>query len=82
MSGGQLFNRYSEFPKHHKALTASNSVNFSTPMVIYALTAGTMAVVDDSNAVITYTVAAGDLLPILAKRINVTGTTATFIGLY
>ena len=78
-----MFNRYAEFPKHHKALTASNTVNFPNgPVIIYFLTAGTAAVVDNSDAVITYTVAAGDILPVLAKRINATGTTATFVGLY
>lgn len=83
MSGGHLFNRQSEFPKHHKALSASNTVNFANgPLVIYFLTSGTAAVVDNSDTVITYTVAAGDILPVLAKRINTTGTTATFVGLY
>jgi hypothetical protein len=78
-----MFNRNSEFPRHHKALSASDTVNFANgPVVIYFLTAGTAAVVDNSDVAITYTVAAGDILPVLAKRINSTGTTATFVGLY
>ena len=78
-----MFNRYAEFPKHHVAVTPSDTVNIPHgPLVIMALTAGVLAAVDDFNTVVNYTVGVGDILPVLVKRVNSTNSTATCIGLY
>lgn len=79
----EFWNRYSEFPQNHETLTPSNSVNFTRPYLVMAGSDGTIAVVDRKDTVIVYTVTAGTILPIVAKRVNVTSTTVTpIIGLY
>jgi hypothetical protein len=76
------FNKAAEFPAEQFTITPSNTDGIPQgPLVIYALTAGTIAAVDKNGTAVTYTVAAGDLLPILVVRVNSTGTTATCIGL-
>jgi hypothetical protein len=78
-----LFNRYSEFPKHHFAITPSDSVNISQgAVIVYCSAPGTASIVDTFGQAVTYTLAAGDVVPVLASRANLTGTTATLIGLY
>ena len=77
-----MFNRYSEFPKHHVAITASDTVAIPKgPLIIMALSAGTLIAVDASDVSITYTVAAGDILPVLVKRVGASSTAAC-VGLY
>lgn len=52
-------------------------------MIVMAGTDGTIAIQDSASTAITYTVTAGSILPVLAKRVLVTGTTVTqIIGLY
>ena len=76
------FNRFAEFPKHHVAITTSDTVAIPKgPLIVMALTAGTLIAVDSDNVSITYTVEAGDILPLLVKRIGASST-ATCVGLY
>lgn len=71
------------FPKTHRTLTASDTVDFTDLYNIYCGTAGNVAAVDYHGTVVTYAVQAGDILPIPCKRVNATGTTVTqLIGLY
>jgi hypothetical protein len=78
-----LFNRFSHFPKHQTTITPSDAVDISRgPLIIYCTVAGTVAAIDSAGVVVTYTMAVGDVLPLLVKRVNSTGTTATVIGLY
>lgn len=78
-----LYNRFEEFPRHHVTVTPSNSVDLFHEMLLMAGSDGTMVVVDAWNNPITYTVTAGTIIPIVAKRVNATGTTVTpIIGLY
>ena len=77
-----MFNRYAEFPKHQVAITPSDTLAIPKgPLIVMALTDGTLIAVDNSNSSITYTVAAGDILPLLVKRIGASST-ATCVGLY
>lgn len=66
----------------HRAITPSDSVNLPEPVYIYCLTAGTCQVVDDDGVVVGYPMTAGQLLPILAKRVNATSTTGTYAGVF
>lgn len=78
-----MFNRFESFPKNHSAITTSDSVNLSREMLIYAGSAGVLAIVDWKDTVINYTVEAGAIIPILAKRVNATNTTVSpVVGLY
>lgn len=78
-----LYNRFEEFPRHHVTITPSDANDLVREMLICAGGAGTLAVHDSNGTAVTYTVVAGDILPIIAKRVLVTGTTATpVIGLY
>lgn len=77
-----MFNRFAEFPRHHVSITPNDSADLSREMLIYAATAGAIAVHDMDGTAITYTVQIGDILPIIAKRVLSTGTTATVVGLY
>lgn len=65
----------------HTAITPSDTVNLTEPMLIYCLTAGTCQVVDQADVVIGYPMTAGQLLPFLAKRVNATSTTGTYAGM-
>lgn len=68
----------------HRAIVRSDTVNLPQLMVIHCNAAGTVTVVDQDDIVLQYTVVAGQVLPVLAKRINVTGTSladANLIGL-
>jgi len=66
-------------------ITPSDTVDFSRPPdAIWVGGAGTVAVVSQSGVVSTLTaVAAGTTLPMVVRRINSTGTTATaLVALY
>jgi hypothetical protein len=62
--------------------TASNSTNFARfSRSVYVKTAGDIAFVDmDDTVVIFPAVPAGSFVPVVAKRINATGTTNTGSG--
>lgn len=78
-----LYNRFEEFPRNHVTITPSDANDLVREMLIYAGGAGTLAVHDQYGRAITYTLAAGDILPVIAKRVLVAGTTVTpVIGLY
>lgn len=63
------------------AVTPSNTVNFSNlTRGIYVGVSGDVAVVMNDDAVIVFkNMNAGSILPIRAKRVNLTNTTATDI---
>jgi hypothetical protein len=69
------------------ALTSSDTVDFASyPKTVTLLTAGTVVALPLKNAegnFITFgTLLAGTTLPFRVRRINATGTTATFVGNY
>lgn len=76
------FNRFAEFPRNHVAITPSDSADLPREMLIYCTVAGNVVVRDSNGTNMTYTVVAGDILPIIVKRVLATNTTATVIGLY
>lgn len=83
MSGTQTFSREANFPQNHIELTASDTVDFGDIYLVIAGSAGTVAAVDKNGTLVTYTVTAGQLLPIPLRRVNLTGTTATpLIGIW
>lgn len=70
-------------PRSHEAVTTSDTVNLPDHSVCYTLTAGNVAVVDKNDTLLVYTgLAAGTKVPVIAKRINATGTTATLARVY
>ena len=67
------------------AITPHNSTNFTTSVRgIYVGGAGNVVVVMHDDAAITFVgAAAGSILPVRAKRVNSTSTTATsLVGLF
>lgn len=67
----------------HFLVVPSDSVDFAIkPRAIYCQAAGTAMVVDAGNTPLPYDMTAGQTLPIRAVRIDATGTTGTFYGLY
>lgn len=81
----QFWNRFSQFPRNHVPVVQSDTVPLVREMLIMALADGNIAAVDAYDRVVVYTVTAGTILPIVAKRINDTNTTLTnaqLIGLY
>jgi len=69
------------------ALSASDTVDFASyPKAVQLLTAGTVNALPlknaDGNLVQFTTMLAGTVLPFRVRRINATGTTASFVGLY
>lgn len=68
----------------HRSIVRSDTVNLPQPMVIWCNAAGTVAVVDRNDILQTYTVVAGQTIPVMVKRVNVTGSSvvdANLIGL-
>lgn len=67
------------------AITPSDTVNFLFQVRgIYVGAAGNVVIVTDDNEAITFVgCVAGSILPVRAKRVNSTSTTATsLVGLY
>lgn len=74
-----------EFASNHRSVTLSNTVDLPQPMLIYCNAAGDVSVADSDNVSLVYTVTAGQVIPVIARRVNATGTTVaanTLIGLY
>ena len=77
------WNKDDEWPKNQIAITPSDTVDLPDHMVIYVAATGNVALVDKNDTVITYTgLPAGATLPVQAKRINATNTTATLVGVW
>lgn len=71
------------FPRTHRTLTPSDTINFADNYLVYCGSAGTIVAIDADGTSVSYSVAAGDILPVPCKRVNATGTTVTpIIGLY
>lgn len=65
----------------HFAITPSDTVNFAFPVRgVYVGGTGDVVVVDRNGTAVTYkAVPTGQVLPIMASRVNATGTTATYL---
>jgi small ligand-binding sensory domain FIST len=71
-----------DYPTQHTVITPSNVNNLDVPMLIYCNASGTIAVVDISGESVTYTLTAGQMVPVLAIKVLATGTnSASIIGL-
>lgn len=65
----------------HFGITPSDTVDLPVrPRALVALTAGNLALRDALGVVITYPVAAGQVVDFRAVRVMATGTTATVAG--
>lgn len=70
---------------HAAAVTPSDATNFAACRALYVGTGGNVVVVfDESNAAVTFVnVPSGAVLPVQAKRVNSTSTTASnIVALY
>lgn len=76
-----LFNRFAEFPQRHVTITPADA-DLPRPMIIYCGSAGTIVARDRSGAVVTYTVTAGEIIPVLVTRVAAASTVTQVIGLY
>jgi hypothetical protein len=63
----------------HFAVTPSDTVSMPVVTGIRCGSAGDITAVDEDGTAITYTVVAGEILPIKVRRVNSTGTTVTGI---
>lgn len=70
--------------RYWKAVTPSNTVNLPAGCrAIFVNVTGDVALVGEDDVAITFlAIAAGVVLPLAAKRVNSTGTTATVVALY
>lgn len=85
MSDSQLWGKDRAFAGHHQEITLSDTVDLPQEMVIYCNAAGDVAVTDHYGTTLVYTVTAGQMLPVLVRRVNVTDSTLTadqLIGLW
>ena len=76
------------FPKRHFTITPSDTVDIAEfgktsekAGVVYCAVDGTAQVVDMYGDALEYVLVAGDIIPVLVRRINATGTTGTYYGL-
>lgn len=76
------WNIESAFPNYHFDITPSDVTNLPRPMVIYCVADGDAVLVDKAGTAYTYTMVAGQIIPMQVERVNATGTTATVVGLY
>ncbi len=77
-----LWNRYNKYAKNHKEIVPSDSDDMSTPCVLVAQTSGTVSIVDYNGNEVDWTVVAGQTIPVVARRVNSTGTTAELVGIF
>ncbi|WP_239024916.1 spike base protein, RCAP_Rcc01079 family [Sphingomonas corticis] len=64
------------------AIVPSDTVDLATvPKALYCAVAGNVALRGTGNTTITIPVVAGQIVPIRARRVMATGTTATMVGL-
>ena len=65
----------------HAAITPSNSSDLPVrPRVVYCQTGGTAVLRDKAGVELSYTLVAGQILPLSPVRVLATGTTATLYG--
>lgn len=81
-----VWNIDSQFPKNHQAIVPSDdddaTGNLECEMTIIANEEGTIAVVDRHDTVYVYNVTPGYVIPVQAKRVNATDTTADCVGVF
>lgn len=71
-------------PVYNKSAAITKSDSVSIPEgpthAIYVGGAGVVAVVFTDNSVVNFTCVAGQILPVMAKRVNSTATSATLLS--
>lgn len=77
-----VWNIDSQWPKNHQLIVPSDTENLRQPMVVVANEEGTITVVNEFDVAILYNVTPGFVVPVRAKRVNATGTSAECIGVY
>lgn len=77
-----LWNRYNKYAKNHKLIEPDDDVDMSTPCIVVAQTDGVVSLVDYNGNELEWNVIAGQTIPVVARRINATGTTADLIGIF
>jgi hypothetical protein len=78
-----LYNLMQNFPTRHFEITPDDDTPLARRCLVYANDSGNVAIEDMDGEVITYTLAAGEVAPVVAVRVHATGTTATdLIGLW
>lgn len=70
------------FYSKYETITPSDGTDFASGMchAIYVGGAGVLAVVQQDGTVVNFTAVAGEILPVRAKRVNTTNTTATLMN--
>lgn len=69
-----MYQIYENFPRTHRAITPSDTDSFAE-CLIYCGSAGTIVVQDDNGVQLSYTVTAGQTLPIVTSKVMAAGTT-------
>ena len=70
------------FPRSHAQLTPNNNTDIADgPVVLYCAADGIANVRDFYGNVLTYTCTAGDIVPVLVRRLLSTTTTGTWYAL-
>ncbi|ADE84839.1 spike base protein, RCAP_Rcc01079 family [Rhodobacter capsulatus] len=65
----------------HYEITPSDSTDLARrPRALRVQTGGTLVLRDETGITVTYTVFAGEILPVRPVRVLATGTTATAVG--
>lgn len=75
------YNRFAEFPRTHETITPSANLLAKGPAMIYAGTSGNLVVEDTNGTQITYAVQAGDILPVLVRKVLAATTVTQVIAL-
>ena len=70
------------FAEHHQLITPSDSADLPQDMIVYCNAAGNVSVRDQHGVTLTYTVNAGQVIPVIAKRILATNTTVAAGSLF
>lgn len=77
MSGTQVWGKFAEFPRNHRVITPSDTEDMFDDMVIVAGSDGTISVMDKGGNTVVYTVTAGQVIPVIARRVTVANTTVS-----
>lgn len=73
------FDKNLQFPSRHRTITPSDANKLVQEMIIRCGGAGDIRIEDKDGVAITYTVTAGEIVPVLACKVLATGTTVTKI---